>query len=132
MFALLITVILGFGFAYFATQNVDGVTVRVGQTLFEQIPLYAVILGSFFLGMLLAWVAHFFDWIIGKLVTVITTVRKANKVEVDQKTLTSLQQRIKELEIENNNHKERDKEAVEEVRQSSKGLLERFRYRLSF
>lgn len=131
MFALLATVVLGFGFAYFATQNVDSVTVRVGQTLFENIPLYAVILGSFFLGMLVAWVAHFFDWIIGEIALGITKLRKAEKVEVDQKTLTSLQARINELETENN-HKERDKEAFEEVRENSKGLLGRLRYRLSF
>ena len=49
MFALILLIVIGFGMAAFATQNVEAVSINlVGNTLTE-IPLYTIVLGSMLL-----------------------------------------------------------------------------------
>jgi uncharacterized integral membrane protein len=58
MLALLITVIFGLGIGYFATQNVDPITIQFADYVLEGVPLYAVILGSLLAGLVMAYVLY--------------------------------------------------------------------------
>ena len=59
MAILLAAVALGLGFAYFAVQNPQIVTVQLGQFLVYELPLYIVALGSLFVGLALSWILSF-------------------------------------------------------------------------
>jgi uncharacterized integral membrane protein len=98
MVALLIGVIFGIAVGYFATQNTDPVTVRVGEYAFADIPLYLVIVGSLFVGVFVSWILYLARAISSR-VTIYGkdyAVRRATRTEAD------LEQRVQELEAENN------------------------------
>jgi len=58
MLVLLVGVIFGLAIAYFATQNTTPVTIHIAQYAFEG-PLYLVVMGSLFVGLLIAWILYF-------------------------------------------------------------------------
>lgn len=54
MLALLLFVVFGLGFAYFATQNISTVTIHFGTTTLDGVPLYIVVLAALAIGLLIA------------------------------------------------------------------------------
>ncbi len=97
MMLLIFTVILGIGFALFATQNTIKVPVELGNIQYTGIPLYAVALGSLLLGLGVSAILRMIDWA----TTGLTLRGKDNQIRKSESTVEQLQQKIKELEIEN-------------------------------
>ena len=60
MLNLLIIVIFGIGFAYFATQNTGLVNIQLGSFLW-QLPLYLVALGSLLVGLFVSSILSALD-----------------------------------------------------------------------
>jgi cell division protein FtsB len=58
MLILIIVISLSLAMAYFATQNVAPVTLFIGNFTLLGIPLYAVVLGSMLIGVLLSGVLY--------------------------------------------------------------------------
>lgn len=54
MLALLLFVVFGLGFAYFATQNVSSVAIHFGTTTVSGVPLYIIVLTALATGLLIA------------------------------------------------------------------------------
>ena len=55
MLVLLVAVISGIAIAYFGMQNISPVTIRLNEFVWNDVPLYQVIVGSLFVGLFMAW-----------------------------------------------------------------------------
>ncbi len=97
MVVLIVGVIFGIAIGYFATQNTTPVTIHVGEYAFADIPLYLVMVGSLFVGVVVSAVLY-----LAKTVSSRATIygkdyaaRRARRMAAD------LEQRVHELEAEN-------------------------------
>jgi len=59
MLVLLVAVISGVAIAYFGMQNISPVTIRLNDYVWNDVPLYLVIVGSLFVGLFMAWILYF-------------------------------------------------------------------------
>lgn len=114
MIALLVTILFGLVFAYFATLNVSAVTVNFGQFILHGIPIYIVVLGSLLLGIILSTLIYAVDSISNHLIL----RKKENTIKELKKTTAELIKRIHQVEISldgvkiQNGRKETDEENV--------------------
>lgn len=97
MLVLLIAVISGLTIGYFATQNTTPVTIRLNDYVWEDIPLYLVMLGSLLVGLFMAWILYFARSVSSRL----TIYGKDHAVKKAQDTVVDLERRVQELEVEN-------------------------------
>lgn len=97
MASLLLAVIIGTGFAIVATQNTTNVVIHLGNYTWSHIPLYAVAIGSLFIGLAIAFLLHIFDWAASSL----NLHRKELRAHKAESTVADLQTRIHELEEQN-------------------------------
>lgn len=58
MITLIVTVILGLGFAYFATQNTSSISIFFGRYSIPNAPLYLVTLVPLLIGILVAFLIY--------------------------------------------------------------------------
>jgi uncharacterized integral membrane protein len=96
MLVLLVAVISGVAIAYFGMQNISPVTIRLNQYVWEDVPLYLVIVGSLFVGLFMAWILYFARSVSSKL----TIYGKDRAMKKAEHTVTALEQRVHELEAE--------------------------------
>lgn len=97
MIILILTVLIGIGFAYFATQNTIGVPVQIGNNFYSSVPLYAIALGSLLLGLAISGILRMIDWA----ATGLTLRGKDNQIRQTESTVEQLNKKIKDLEMEN-------------------------------
>ncbi|HWP58474.1 MAG TPA: LapA family protein [Candidatus Acidoferrales bacterium] len=97
MFVLILGVIFGLGIAYFATQNTTPVTIHFANYMLEQVPLYLVIVGSLFAGLLIAWILYVARCVSSR----VAIYEKDTAVRRARQTAADLEQRVRELEAEN-------------------------------
>lgn len=105
MFTIITVIIISLGFAYFAVQNSIRVDIKFGQYIFYSIPLYLVILLSFFAGI---FIAYFFN-LINLISLKLNLKNKDKKIKNDQDNIAELTQKIHKLEIENSQIKKKIK-----------------------
>jgi uncharacterized integral membrane protein len=96
MFALLVVVIFGAGIAYFGMQNISPVTIRFNDFVWDDVPLYLVIVGSLFGGLFIAWILYFARSVSSTL----TLYGKDRAMKKANHTVADLEQRVRELEAE--------------------------------
>lgn len=58
MLVLVITVVVGFAFALFATQNTQGALLNIERYSIEAVPVYLIALIPLLIGLLLAYLIH--------------------------------------------------------------------------
>ncbi len=97
MASLLLAVIIGTGFAVVATQNTANVAVHLGNYTWSHIPLYAIAIGSLFVGLVIAFLLSIFDWAASSL----SLHRKEVRAQKAETTIAQLQTKIKDLEDRN-------------------------------
>ncbi len=97
MSVLIIIVIFGLAIAYFATQNTTGVTIRLAQYTWTQVPLYIVTVGSLLIGVFIAWIISLVDVISSTL----TIHGKESAIKEAKKTIADLTKQVHHLELEN-------------------------------
>lgn len=97
MSTLIVAVIAGLLFAFFATANTAGVTINIGNYLLNNVPLYLVALGSLLLGLLISWVISLVD----SLSSGLSLRSKEQQIKQTEHRLEDLKSRVQELEIEN-------------------------------
>lgn len=97
MISLIILIISGAGFAYFATQNTARVSISLFHYTFSNIPVYVVVLAALLIGILIASIISTF----GSISTSLTMFGKNSKIKKDSKDIASLNNRIHDLELEN-------------------------------
>jgi len=98
---LIVLIISGAGFAYFATQNTARVAISLFHYSIPNVPIYVVVLAALLIGILICWVISVF----GSISTSLTIFGKNNKIKKDSKQIDDLNKKIHDLEIENANLK---------------------------
>ncbi len=96
MLVLLVAVISGIAIAYFGMQNIDPVTIRLDQYVWNDVPLYLVIVGSLFIGLLMAGILY----LARSISSTLTIYGKDRAMKRAEHTVADLEQRIRELEAE--------------------------------
>jgi uncharacterized integral membrane protein len=96
MLALLVAVIFGVAIAYFGIQNISPVTIRFNEYVWNDVPLYLVIVGSLFVGLFIAWILYFARSVSSAL----TLYGKDRAMKKANHTVADLAQRVHELEAE--------------------------------
>jgi uncharacterized integral membrane protein len=104
MLALVIAVMFGLAIGYFATQNTIPVTIRLAEYALEEIPLYLVVVGSLLVGLFVAWILYIAQALSARL----TIYGRDQVVRKTRRTVTDLEQRVHELEVENERLKARE------------------------
>lgn len=111
METLILTILIGLGLIYFATQNTAAITIQLGQFILPNIPVYLIAIVSLLLGLLVAWVLNVIDWASFAL----TLSGKNNQLRNTQHTVEQLKQRVHDLEVENHNLRSQRNEATRDV-----------------
>jgi uncharacterized integral membrane protein len=97
MLVLLVAVISGLAIAYFGMQNISPVTIRLNEYVWDDVPLYLVIVGSLFVGLFIAWILYFARSVSSTL----TIYGKDRAMKKAKHTVADLEHRVQELEAEN-------------------------------
>jgi len=97
MLALVITVILGLGFALFATQNTAPVSIYVGGNTLSNVPIYLVILLSIVLTLLICG----FIYLLRSLSSSLTISEKDEDIKKTRGELAEVTKQAHKLELEN-------------------------------
>lgn len=108
MFILLLAVIVGLAFSYFAVQNTAGVTVHFMQYTVPKVPLYLVAMFSLLVGRFISWLLS----LVNGLFSALELFGKDRALKQSVQTHSQLQERVHKLEVENARLK--GEEAVDE------------------
>lgn len=101
MISLLILIVSGGIFAYFATQNTQSVSINLFHYVIPSIPLYVVVLGALLIGIIISMIMSFFGFIS----TTLKIFGKNSTIKQSTKEIDNLKKRIHDLELENENLK---------------------------
>jgi uncharacterized integral membrane protein len=112
MVTIFSTLVVSLVVAYLATQNATLVTLRFGQTVLADIPLFFVVLFSMIFGTLLASIVTLINLIKSKW----TIFGQKGQLKKSYKTVGELQQRVSELEGENATLRDQIKELAPSLR----------------
>jgi uncharacterized integral membrane protein len=96
MVVLLVAVISGVAIAYFGMQNTSPVTIRLNEYVWDDVPLYLVIVGSLLVGLFMAWILYFARSIF----STVSIFGKGRAMKKAEHTVADLKQRVNELEAE--------------------------------
>lgn len=127
MASLLLAVIIGTGFAIVATQNTTSVVIHLGNYTWSHIPLYAVAIGSLFVGLAIAFLLHIFDWAAASL----NLHRKEARAHKAELNVASLEAKIRDLEDQNADLKAKLHETNEVTAAENPSPLSRFKHSFS-
>ena len=97
MFSLIILFIFGFMVAIFAVQNTQSASVQFGQYGLVDIPLFAIVIAAALFGILVSWLIS----LTGNISTSMSMRNKEGRIRDAQTEVHRLQNRVHELEIEN-------------------------------
>ena len=97
MFTVILLVILGIGFSYFATLNTQLATITVPGYPQFQLPLYILMGATLVLGLSFFWIVSLID----SLSVAMKLSKKEHVIKDAKATIHDLTHRINELEIEN-------------------------------
>lgn len=97
MFTLILLLITGAVMAYLAQNNLIPVTLHFGRYVFPGIPLFYIIIGSFVMGLALAYLTH----LVNAIFTTFAMYGKDNKIKQTKGEVVNLTKRIHQLELEN-------------------------------
>lgn len=131
MFTLILLVIIGFGMAYFATQNILPVTITLANYTFRFIPLYVIVIGSLLIGVLLSWLIS----LVSGVSSFMTLSRKDSALRASEKQIESLKRENKDLSIENERlkgkHSEHNTVPDDHTHEVRPSFLEKLKHNLS-
>jgi hypothetical protein len=94
---IILTVILGLGIAFFATQNGGMISLHFGPYLLPDVPVYLVVVGALLFGLLLAWVFY----LLRSFSSSITRHNRENKLKEANQTIVHLNKTVHQLQLEN-------------------------------
>lgn len=98
MLTLIIILLFGTGVAFFATQNVQQVSVTFANYQLTDIPMYAVVLVSLLTGFFISWIIS----LAGSISSTLTIHGKNTKIKKSKKDIADLIKQNHQLELENN------------------------------
>lgn len=127
MGTLIITVLLGLMFAYFATQNTQSVSVNLANN-FLTIPLYMLAIVSVLIGLLISGIIGTIDSIASSF----ALRSRDSKIKQKEQTVEQLSKRVHQLEVENAALRRDGDTVVLERREEEtkpRSFFSRFRYK---
>lgn len=119
MESLLLLIIFGLGAAYFATQNTGTVHLLLGGFLLTSVPLYVVVIGSILLGVLMSWLIS----IVNSFSVFFTLHGKDDALKKSEKEIEKLRDKNRQLALEIDHLKEKNKQKQEEAAITSQPSL---------
>lgn len=133
MLSLILIVLFGISFAFIATQNTAVGTVNLMGYVWT-LPMYIIVFGALLIGFFISWIVSS----VSTLGAWSSLHGKDRKIHESQATVSQLQSRIRELELENaklQGHKEvTQREVVKEkvvekpaIENKPRGFLDRFK-----
>ncbi len=96
MSTLIVIVLFGLGFAFLATQNTAAATVNILGYAWT-LPMYLLVFGSLLLGFFISWIVSS----VSTLGTWFSLQGKNSKIREKEQTVSQLENRIRDLELEN-------------------------------
>ena len=93
MLSILLAVIFGLGVGYFATENTTAVSLRFGELVLDNVPLYLVAVGSLLAGLIIAWIFYITRSVAGSM-----TFGKVRDTSTIERGMADLDYRVRELE----------------------------------
>ncbi len=128
MFTLILGIVFGLLFAYFATQNTAGVTLRIADITLTNIPLYLIALGSLLIGFLISGLFSLIEGVSASL----ALIGKDSKIRHTENQVEEMSKKVQALEIENARLKG-ENEAVEDRSPAEKrNIFGKLRHNFSF
>ncbi len=103
---IILSVILGLGIGFFATQNGELISLYFGSFTLPNVPVYLAVVGALLLGLLLAWIFY----ILRSFSSSMTLHSKESKLKEANKTIAQITKSLHQLEIENARLKEKSGE----------------------
>lgn len=97
MFTLILLVVIGLSFGYFATQNTTGVPVNIAGVVYSQVPLYIVLGITLLIGLALSWIISMIDSIYVSM----SMCGKDNVIKDTKRSNAELMKQVRQLELEN-------------------------------
>lgn len=91
------TVIIGLSIAFLSRFNTSNIILTIGDYTYSNIPLYAITVGTYIIGILLAWIIEIPQGI----ATAFQIIGLGRTISSGKNTIGELQNKIKRLEIEN-------------------------------
>ena len=110
MLSLIVTILFALAIAYFAIQNTLGVTLVIANNIFNNVPLFSIVIGSVLLGVLLSSVISGLN----SLTSYMRLRGKDHVIQEDAKAIHMLQEKVHGLEVENAQLKNGEKKIVEQ------------------
>ncbi len=126
MATLIITVLLGLLFAWFAVGNTQNVNINLANNLLT-VPLFTLVIVSVLVGLLISAVISSIDWISSSF----ALRSRDSQIKQKEQTVEQLATKVHDLEIENARLKgDRDPIVVDHTRHEEKprSFFSRFRY----
>lgn len=96
MLTLILLIILGSSLVYLSQYNFELVTVNMGFQMFENVPLFYVIVGSLLTGLVFAYLVHLVYYISNSL----ALKAKKNEIKKNREEILELTKRVHQLELE--------------------------------
>lgn len=129
MLTLIIMVLLGIGFAYFAAQNTTAVDIQLAHYQLPTIPLYILALGSLLLGIFISWIISLANGVS----SLFLRYQKDSKIKDKESTIEKLTARLHKVELENAKLKGENPEIQQEEREqtSQPSFLGKLRHKFS-
>lgn len=97
MVSLIILIVTGGFFAYFATQNTMRISVSMFHYTINNVPVYALVLAALLLGIFISFIISLF----GSVSNFLTIFGKNSEIKKDEAQISALNKRVRELELEN-------------------------------
>lgn len=104
MIGLILTIIIGFGIAFFSRNTGTFFSLTVGDNVYFNVPLYVITVGTYLLGLLLAWIIE----VPQSITTAFQIMGLGRTIKSGNKTIVQLQNKITKLEAENTKLRERN------------------------
>lgn len=97
MIGLILTIIIGLGIGYFSSNTTSGITITIGDYKYFNIPLFVITVGTYLLGILLAWIIE----VPQSIATALQIMGLGRTIKSGNNTIVELQNKIRRQETEN-------------------------------
>jgi hypothetical protein len=97
MIGIFFTLLIGLGIIFLSRSSVSDIAITIGDQKYSNIPLYAITLGTYLLGILLAWIIE----VPQTIVTALHIMGLGHTINSGKNTIIQLQNKINKLETEN-------------------------------
>ena len=105
MFALIVLIVFGVVLILFATQNSQIISINFAGYHLDEVPLYALILASLFLGFAVSWLMN----LVGIISSGFKIRGKENTIKNANRQIVDLNKKINQLETDNERLKIKNK-----------------------